>query len=174
MTNPERRQPNESMRAMYDLVEALQVPLSELKDLALEVHSRLRPIAPRLVDAAINQPGSFWHISSMNFFKGEPVSDTLTINIGDGSYIEIDKHSGPNLNQPVWRLDYTFPYDFDRKQLTTVKVFHEDSEGLFSLDISEALYRYEDGTFDGFIGEPYQDQDEHIQRFMDQLAPFRQ
>ena len=172
MTTPERRQPSESMQAMYDLVEALQQPLAELKDLALEIHSHLRPLAPRLINADKRKPGSFWYISSMNYHNGEPASDTLTMNIGNGSYIEMDKHSGPNLNLPIWRLDYTYPYDDDRKLVTTIKVFHEDSKAYFPLDISEALYRYDNGTCDGFIGAPYEDQDRHIQKFKDQLTAF--
>ena len=172
MSNPERRQIPESIQEMYDLVEALQQPLSELKDLALQVHTKLRPTAPQLLDANRTIPGSFWYIKSMNSYLGEPASDTLTLNIGSGSYIEINKHSGPNLNLPVWQFDYTYPYDEERKLRTTVKLFHDDSRSYFPLDISETLYRYDNGRCDGFIGEPYKDQDEHIAKFKDQLFLF--
>ncbi len=174
MSDREPRAVSESLQTMRDLVEALQGPVGELRDLALDVHARLRPGAPQLLQANRDAPRSFWYISSANYHEGIPVSDTLTLKVEDGRWIEIDKYSGPNLNTPVWRFDYWFPHDEWRRQRTTVKVFHEDSIASFPLDISEALYRIDNGRCDSLVGEPYEDQEEHIQGFMDQLRLFQQ
>lgn len=157
----------ESLEVVRQRLADLQTPLSRLMDLGLHVHRTFRPDAQHPLHAPAD--ADIFAVSSMNRYGGLPVSDTLTLRLGTGEHISIERYNGPTLIQPIWRIDHWAPHDEGRQRRIRIQQFREESGAHYPFDIEVGVYSDGGKKFDEFIGYAYQNHEPHISEVEDKL-----